>query len=70
MHNHLEAYAFLPCGGRPNTIDITNYKHFIKSDGKPSSPLIVEGANLFVTGAEAARLGYLTIHLLPSQEVS
>jgi glutamate dehydrogenase len=49
MHNRLEADAFLPCGGRPNTIDITNYKHFIKPDGKPSSPLIVEGANLFVT---------------------
>jgi glutamate dehydrogenase len=54
MHNRLEADAFLPCGGRPNTIDITNYKHFIKADGKSSSPLIVEGANLFVT-AEARK---------------
>ena len=52
MHNRLEADAFVPCGGRPNTIDITNYKQFIKEDGKPSAPLIVEGANLFVT-AEA-----------------
>jgi len=52
MHNRLEADAFLPCGGRPNTIDIHNYKNFIKPDGTPSSPLIVEGANLFVT-AEA-----------------
>jgi hypothetical protein len=26
-----------------------NYKHCIKPDGKRSSPLIVEGANLFVT---------------------
>jgi len=52
MHNRLEADAFLPCGGRPNTIDITNYQHFLKPDGTPSSPLIVEGANLFVT-AEA-----------------
>lgn len=50
MHNRLEADAFLPCGGRPNTIDITNYKQFLKADGKtPSAPLIVEGANLFVT---------------------
>lgn len=49
MHNRLEADAFVPCGGRPNTIDITNYKHFLKEDGSPSSPLIVEGANLFVT---------------------
>lgn len=49
MHNRLEADAFLPCGGRPNTIDITNYKNFLKPDGTPSAPLIVEGANLFVT---------------------
>lgn len=52
MHNRLETDAFLPCGGRPNTIDITNYKSFLKADGTPSAPLIVEGANLFVT-AEA-----------------
>jgi glutamate dehydrogenase len=49
MHNRLIADAFLPCGGRPNTIDINNYRQFLKSDGKPSSPLIVEGANLFIT---------------------
>jgi glutamate dehydrogenase len=55
MHNRLDADAFLPCGGRPNTIDITNYKQFLKADGRtPSAPLIVEGANLFVT-AEARR---------------
>lgn len=52
MHNRLVADAFVPCGGRPNTIDIHNYKHFLLPDGKPSAPLIVEGANLFVT-AEA-----------------
>lgn len=49
MHNRLDADAFLPCGGRPNTIDIHNYKNFLKPDGTPSSPLIVEGANLFIT---------------------
>jgi len=52
MHNRLEADAFIPCGGRPNTIDMTNYKQFLKPDGTPSAPLIVEGANLFTT-AEA-----------------
>ena len=52
MHNRLEAHAFIPCGGRPNTIDVTNYKQFLKADGTPSAPLIVEGANLFTT-AEA-----------------
>uniref|UniRef100_A0A7S4QI86 Glutamate/phenylalanine/leucine/valine/L-tryptophan dehydrogenase C-terminal domain-containing protein n=1 Tax=Ditylum brightwellii TaxID=49249 RepID=A0A7S4QI86_9STRA len=49
MHNRLEADAFVPAGGRPNTIDIHNYKHFLRDDGSPSSPLIIEGANLFVT---------------------
>jgi glutamate dehydrogenase len=50
MHNRLQADAFVPCGGRPGTIDITNYKQFLDPDtGKPSSPLIVEGANLFIT---------------------
>ncbi|GKY98341.1 hypothetical protein MPSEU_000791700 [Mayamaea pseudoterrestris] len=49
MHNRLKADAFMPCGGRPNTIDITNYRNFIAEEGVPSSPLIVEGANLFIT---------------------
>jgi glutamate dehydrogenase len=49
MHNRLQADAFLPCGGRPNTIDCSNYKNFIMADGRPSAPLIVEGANLFIT---------------------
>jgi len=54
MHNRIVADAFLPCGGRPNTIDISNYKQFlIPETGEPSSRLIVEGANLFVT--EGAR---------------
>jgi hypothetical protein len=43
MHNRLEADAFLPCGGRPNTIDITNYRQFFKADGTtPSAPLIAK----------------------------
>jgi glutamate dehydrogenase len=49
MHNRVKADAFIPAGGRPNTINVTNYMHFLNSDGTPSAPLIVEGANLFVT---------------------
>mmetsp|Transcript_27688 Transcript_27688/g.66694 ORF Transcript_27688/g.66694 Transcript_27688/m.66694 type:complete len:1242 (+) Transcript_27688:257-3982(+) len=59
MHNRLKADAFLPCGGRPNTIDGNNFKHFIGPDGEPSSKLIVEGANLFNT-AEARQKLYET----------
>ncbi len=56
MHNRLEADAFIPAGGRPNTIDLSNYGHFLKNDGTPSSPLIVEGANLFVTSLAREQL--------------
>jgi glutamate dehydrogenase len=49
MHNRVEAEAFIPAGGRPNTIDKNNYRSFILPSGKPSAPLIVEGANLFLT---------------------
>mmetsp|Transcript_22373 Transcript_22373/g.44680 ORF Transcript_22373/g.44680 Transcript_22373/m.44680 type:complete len:1066 (+) Transcript_22373:35-3232(+) len=56
MHNRVKADAFIPAGGRPNTVDISNYKQFLDADGKPSSPLIVEGANLFVTAEARQRL--------------
>jgi len=56
MHNRLKADAFVPCGGRPNTIDVNNYKQFLLEDGSPSSKLIVEGANLFVTAEARQKL--------------
>uniref|UniRef100_A0A7R9WHY9 Glutamate/phenylalanine/leucine/valine/L-tryptophan dehydrogenase C-terminal domain-containing protein n=1 Tax=Pseudictyota dubia TaxID=2749911 RepID=A0A7R9WHY9_9STRA len=56
MHNRIEADAFVPAGGRPNTIDVHNYRQFLKPDGTPSASLIVEGANLFVTAEARQRL--------------
>jgi len=56
MHNRLVADAFVPCGGRPNTLDVNNYKQFIREDGTPSSKLIVEGANLFVNAEARQKL--------------
>lgn len=56
MHNRLVCDAFIPCGGRPNTIDAHNYKEFIREDGTPSSKLIVEGANLFVNAEARQKL--------------
>ena len=35
--------AFVPAGGRPNTINGDNWKEFLGPNGKPSSTLIVEG---------------------------
>lgn len=45
----IKADAFIPAGGRPNTINGDNWKLFLDETGKPSSPLIVEGANIFTT---------------------
>lgn len=46
----IKSDAFIPAGGRPNTININNWKEFLCEDGKtPTSPLIVEGANIFTT---------------------
>jgi glutamate dehydrogenase len=60
MHNRLKADAFIPAGGRPNTININNYEKFFFDDGTPSAPLIVEAANIFTSPearAEIAKRG-------------
>lgn len=49
MHFRVKSDIFVPGGGRPNTINGDNWQQFIGEDGKPTSPLIVEGANLFLT---------------------
>lgn len=49
MAFRVKADAFVPGGGRPNTINGSNWKQFMLEDGTPSSKLIVEGANLFNT---------------------
>ncbi len=49
LHNRLMADAFIPAGGRPRTIDESNWNHFLNDKGEPSSRVIVEGANLFIT---------------------
>ncbi|UCF89030.1 MAG: NAD-glutamate dehydrogenase [bacterium] len=40
---------FIPAGGRPETIDETNYQKFMEADGTPTARAIVEGANSFIT---------------------
>ena len=42
------ADLFIPGGGRPETIDMHNWERFLRSDGAPSSKVIVEGANSFI----------------------
>jgi len=49
MHNRVVADAFVPAGGRPSTINGSNWREYLLPDGTASSRLIVEGANLFLT---------------------
>merc|ERR1712050_371647 len=49
MGNRLKADAFIPAGGRPNTININNFDKYFLEDGTASAPLIVEAANIFTT---------------------
>ncbi len=42
---------FVPAGGRPYTITEDNVSSCFQNNGKPSFPLIVEGANLFFSQA-------------------
>lgn len=46
-HLRAQAMSFVPCGGRPEAIDISNVGNLI-IDGKCKIPYIVEGANLYV----------------------
>ncbi len=46
---------FVPCGGRPESIDLVSVNKVIK-DGKSTIPYLVEGANLFVTQDAKLRL--------------
>ena len=50
FQNNLYNYAdiFMPCGGRPSTLNINNYMDYLP-DGQPSSRAIVEGGNSFIT---------------------
>jgi glutamate dehydrogenase len=50
----LKADLFVPCGGRPNSISIQNWKLLLDDSGAPRFKYIVEGANLFLT--QQARL--------------
>ncbi len=56
LHNRLVTDAFVPGGGRPDTINERNWRDFLTAEGKPSSGVIVEGANLFITPAARVEL--------------
>lgn len=49
LHNTAKADIFIPSGGRPDTINMKNWKDFMDSDGSPSARAAVEGANIFIS---------------------
>jgi len=49
-----KADLFVPCGGRPKSINLSNWRSLLDSEGRPLFRWIVEGANLFIT--QEARL--------------
>ncbi|MBV5339954.1 MAG: NAD-glutamate dehydrogenase [Deltaproteobacteria bacterium] len=51
----VKADLFIPAGGRPETIDGQNWRLFLDEDGLPSSGVIIEGANSYIT--PEARVG-------------
>ena len=51
MAFRVKSDVFVPAGGRPATVNMLNYEQFCDENGVPSSPLVVEGANLFTTPA-------------------
>ena len=57
LHNRIVADAFIPAGGRPKTIHLGNWVDYLQPDGRPSSKIIVEGANLFITPEARQKLG-------------
>ncbi|GLB38177.1 putative NAD()-dependent glutamate dehydrogenase which degrades glutamate to ammonia and alpha-ketoglutarate [Lyophyllum shimeji] len=53
-HLRFKADLFVPCGGRPEAVNISNVAALVDADGKPHFKYIVEGANLFLS--QQARL--------------
>ena len=56
MFLRVKADVFVPAGGRPNTMNGSNWRQFLDANGKPTSSLIVEGANIFNTPEARANL--------------
>jgi len=50
LHPLSTADLFVPCGGRPESINLNNVNNLLDAKtGKPKFRIIVEGANLFIT---------------------
>lgn len=53
---HVPADLFLPCGGRPETIDGSNWHRLFERNAKGGVKVITEGANSFITPEARAEI--------------
>jgi glutamate dehydrogenase len=56
LHPKFAADLFVPCGGRPASVNINNWQAYLDDKGRPRFKVIVEGANLFITQQARLRL--------------
>jgi glutamate dehydrogenase len=56
LHPKFAANLFVPCGGRPASVNINNWTEWLDNQGRPRFMFIVEGANLFITQEARLRL--------------
>lgn len=63
MHNRVPSDVFVPAGGRPQTINDDNWHLFLK-ESVPSSAIIIEGANLFITPSARLKLSHAGVLII------
>jgi len=51
LNPNVSADFFIPCGGRPEAINVSNVHQMFNEKGVPRFKYIVEGANLFISEA-------------------
>ena len=56
LNPRFKADLFVPCGGRPSSININNWRTYLNDNGDPRFKVVVEGANLFLTQQARLRL--------------
>lgn len=56
LHPKFKADLFVPCGGRPASVNINNWTQVLDEKGRPRFKFVVEGANLFFTQDARLRL--------------
>lgn len=59
-----KADIFIPGGGRPRTLNDSNWTEFLDETGKPTARAIVEGANLYLTQGARRQLEKLGVIII------